>query len=232
MTTRRAGTATFVLAALLAWLPMQAEAQQERFFVEGRGGIAFGLGDVGFVTDPGPTFGADIGYWVHDRIAVTVGGDASLLTGADRDLSQDAAADGTRVFIDVPDMDLYHYTAGLEILVTPRESPLEVRFGGGLGASTIQTDEFPSSFIAGLPENVQAPEDGEFSQTDFTLDGRVQVGYDVSPRINVFAGTRAYLAFPSADETEFFHQAVEEADAQGFSTAWDLPLHAGVKIGF
>lgn len=234
MSTRKVGTALLAVAALLVWLPAQADAQQESFFIEGRGGIGLGLGDVGFITDLGPTFGADIGYWLHDRVAVTIGGDATLLSGADRDVSDDAVEDGTQVFIDVPDMDLYHYTLGLELLVTPRDNPLEVTFGGGIGATTISTDAFPESFVSGLTEAERRGLDAnrEFSSTELTVDGRLQVGYDVSNRINVFAGTRAYLAFTDRPNTKFFHEAVQEADERGFDTAWDLPIHAGVKIGF
>lgn len=228
----RTTLAALVAAGVLVGLPAQADGQQERFFVEARGGIADGLGDVGFIGEYGPTFGASVGYWIHDRIALTVGGDATLLSGADRDVSPEAAADEQRVFIDVPDIDLYHYGAGVEILATPRESPLEVRFGGGIGGTTIQTDAFPADFVAALPERVRAPDGGEFETTDLSIDGRLQVGYDVTERVNVFAGTRAYLSFLEETDTEFFHQAVEEADPQGFDTAWDLPIHAGVKIGF
>lgn len=232
MSARRVGTAVFALAAMLIWLPAQADAQQEQAFVEARGGVGLGLGDIGYITDGGPSFGVEFGYWVHERVAVTIGGDASFLRGADQDLSDRADSLGTRVFFDQPDMDFYSYTAGLQLLLTDPAEALEVRLGGGVGASTITTDQFPSDFVAGLPEGVEAPEDGEFSDTRVTVQGNLLVGYDVSPRFNVFAGTRPYLAFTDEDTTQFFHEAVEEADERGFGTAWHLPLHVGVKIGF
>lgn len=213
------------LAALLAWLPAQADAQEGDYFIEGRGGIGLGLGDVSELTEPGPTFGVGLGYWIQDRLALTVGGDASFLPGEDR-------APDEGIAIDVPDIRMYHYTAGLQIAVTPRESPFSVRFGGGVGATTIQTDEFPQSFLAGLPLGVEAPEDGEFSETQLTFQGNLSVGYRASPRFGIFAGTRPYLALTDRDETEFFHQAVSAADERGFNTAWDLPIHAGVNVTF
>lgn len=221
----RKSTTAIALAALLAWLPAQADAQEGDFFIEGRGGIALGLGDVSELTEPGPTFGAELGYWVQDRLALTVGGDASLLPGEDRAPSEGVA-------IDVPDMQIYHYTAGVQIAVTPRENPFSVRFGGGVGATTYQTDAFPASFIDGLPMGVEAPEDGEFSETQLTFQGNLSVGWDVSPRFGIFAGVRPYLGLTDRGETEFFHQAVSAVDERGFETAWDLPLHAGVNVEF
>lgn len=221
----RKTTTALALAALLAWLPAQADAQEGDVYVEGRGGIGLGLGDVSELTEPGPTFGVEIGYWLEDRLALTVGGDASFLPGEDQ-----APAQG--IAIDVPDMRYYHYTAGLQIAVTPRENPLSVRFGGGVGATTLQSDAFPASFLGGLPMGVEAPEDGEFDETRLSFQGTLSLGYDVSPRFGVFAGTRPYLTLIDRQETEFFHEAVSATDERGFETAWDLPLHAGVRVEF
>lgn len=232
MSARRVGTAVFALAAMLVWLPTQADAQQEQFFIEGRGGYGTGLGDIGAITDGGPSFGVGLGYWVHERVAITVGGDASLLQGADMDTSAEADSAGERVFFDQPDMDFYSYTVGLQLLVSPPDHPLEVRLGGGVGASTISTDQFPDEFLDGLPEGVEAPEDGEFSETEVTVQGNLAVGYDVSPQFNVFAHVRPYLAFTDEESTEFFNEGVEDTQVNGFGTAWQLPLQLGVKIGF
>lgn len=232
MDARKTGSTTvLVLAALLAWLPAKAEAQQQ-FFVEGRGGIGIGIADMGALTDPGPTFGLELGYWLNDRLAVTVGGDATFLGGADRDLSDAAAEDENRVFTDVPDMRLFQYMAGLQVLVTPPENPFEVRLGGAVGASTIQSDAFSASFLNSLPGDVEVPADGEFSQTQLTFQPNLSVGYQASPRFTVFAATRPYVALMHAEETEFLGRAAEDADPQGFDTAWNVPLQAGVKIGF
>lgn len=221
----RKTTTALALAALIAWLPAEAEAQQGNVFVEGRGGIGLGLGDVSELTEPGPTFGVDIGYWLADRLALTVGGDATLFQG------EDADPDGG-VAIDVPDMRMIHYTAGLQVRATPRDNPFALRFGGGVGATTIDTDEFSTAFLAGLPLGVEPPEDGEFNTTALTFQGNLSVGYDVSPRFSIFAGTRPYVALTDREETQFFHEAVDAVDERGFDTAWDLPIHAGVKVGF
>lgn len=224
MNARKTMTA-LALAALFAWLPAQAEAQQGSVFVEGRGGIGIGLGDVNELTDPGPTFGAEVGYWVLDRLAVTVGGDASLFQGKDQDPSEGIA-------IDVPDIEMYHYTAGVQVRATPRDVPFALRFGGGVGATSISSDPFPSGFVDGLPLGVEAPEDGELSTTELTFQGNLTAGYDVSPRFSVFVGSRPYVALTDREETQFLHEAVDSVDERGFDTAWDLPIHAGVKIDF
>lgn len=221
----RKTTTAVALAALLAWLPAEAEAQQGNFFVEGRGGIGLGLGDVSELTEPGPTFGLELGYWLDDRLAVTVGGDATLFQGEDQDPSEGIA-------IDVPDIRMFHYTAGLQVRATPHDNPFAVRFGGGVGATTIDTDQFPAAFLAGLPLGVEPPEDGEFHTTEPTFQGNLSVGYDVSPRFSIFAGTRPYVALTDRQETQFFHEAVAAVDVRGFNTAWDLPVHAGVRVDF
>ena len=43
---------------------------------------------------------------------------------------------------------------------------------------------------------------------------------------------RPYLAFADSDKNAFFHGVAEPADAQGFDTAWTLPLDVGVKVAF
>lgn len=235
MSMRKLGT-VFGLALLLAGLPAQGQAQQEQFYVEGRGGLGLGLGDIGFLQDVGPTFGVDFGYWIHERIAIRVGGDASLLSGEDRDLSP---PEGQRVLANAPDMDFYQYGAGVELLITEPASPLEVRLGAGAGATTVESDPLPGSLTISqegtdrLGNTVcETGTEREYSTTEFTLNGDVKVGYEVAPRFNVFAGTRAYLFFPNECETEVFHQIAEEADQRGFDTGWTLPLFVGVKIGF
>lgn len=57
------------------------------------------------------------------------------------------------------------------------------------------------------------------------------MGYQVSPRFAIFAGTRPYLGLTDRETTKFFHEAVSSVDERGFETAWDLPIHAGVRIG-
>lgn len=243
---KRTFGAILAMAAVLAWLPMQAQAQQEgRFYFEGRGGVGLSGGDIDALQDIGPAFGGQFGYWISDRVALTVGGDVNLLRGRDADFqeafpgSDSLDADGNpvfpdEVFINTPDITTFHYVAGAELLVTAPESPFEVRWGAGGGLATLTADQLEEPLPEGftLPTGATLPEDGEYDETTVSLYTDLKLGYDVSPRFNIFAGVRPYLSFPDSDQTAFFHGVAEQADGQGFDTAWTFPTFAGVKIGF
>lgn len=231
MSMRKVG-AVIGIAALLAWAPTQADAQQEQFYFEAHGGTGIGLGAMDHLTDLGASFGADIGYWVHERIALKVFGDASFLSGRDVPGSPDA---GDEIFLEAPDWDLYHYALGAELLVTEPASPLEIRWGAGVGATTFETDELPGGLEIQErepPNRLVSTGETEFDETELSVTTDLKVGYAVSPRFTVFAGGRAWVAFPDRANTRVFDEIAEQVDEDGFDTLWDVPVFAGVKIGF
>jgi hypothetical protein len=85
-------------AMLLLGLPGGAAAQavDQPWAVEGRGGISVPAGDLADVFDVGPSFGLRVGYRVHPRVTLRVDGDVGILSGAD-DLATGAEAPDTRL---------------------------------------------------------------------------------------------------------------------------------------
>lgn len=149
-------------------------------------------------------------------------GDASFLTGID--------GDETGTGLESPDIDVYRYTGGVVGRLTPRESPWSVTANLGAGGVTYDSDEFEGGAVFN-PATGERTDD--FSQTYFSTTGGLKIGYDLSERLAVFAGGQAYLDFTDEDDTAVFGTVVPaEADADGFDTAWSLPVQAGVKIRF
>lgn len=194
--------------ALAATLVFSSSAlAQGRWSFDGRGGIAVPVGDLSDVADVGPTFGVGIGYWFNDRVAVRVDGDLDLLSGKDSEGTGPAG----------PDMNLWHYNAGVEVDLVRPTSPWDFTLNVAGGLSTLDVDEFD---VGGTPTDL--------SETYFTGNGGVQVGYDVSPNVNVFARGQWYLVFSDEDDTLPLAQIIGETD--GFDTLNSLPITVGVRI--
>ncbi len=88
----------------LSTLGRPSEAQgQERFSIEGRGGIAVPASDLANLQDVGPSIGVGLVYRLDPRVSLRLDGDVDILSGVDADSSGPEA----------PDLNIYHYTAGL-----------------------------------------------------------------------------------------------------------------------
>lgn len=194
--------ATAIVAALAFASPALAQGQ---WSFDGRGGVAVPVGDLSDVADAGPTFGVGIGYWFSDRVAVRVDGDLDLLSGKD--------SEGTGPAL--PDMNLWHYNAGVEVNVVEPSSPWDftLNIGGGLSTLDVDGDE-------GTPTDL--------SETYFTGNGGLLVGYDVSPNVNIFARGQWYLVFSDEEDTAPLADLIGETG--GFDTLNSLPITVGVRI--
>lgn len=212
--------ATALAAMLLAGLPEGAAAQavDQPWVLEGRGGISVPAGNLADVFDVGPGLGAGIGYRVHPRVALRIDGDVGILSGAD-DL-----ATGT----EAPDTRLWHYNGGVEFELTPPEaSRWEVTANLAGGATTFSGDDFAQP----LTNPVTGETVTDFSETYFTANGGLKVGYDISPSVNVFAGGQWYLAFTDEDDTAVF-SALSPSEIDAFDTASEIPIVVGLKARF
>jgi hypothetical protein len=202
------------LAAVTFGLASEATAQQDsRWSFKGEGGIAIPVSDLNDFQKVGATFGIGAAYWFTPRIAVRVDGDVGLLQGDD-------LAGG----VEAPNLTLWHYNGGLELRLTdPRRSPLEGTVNAGAGATTMTTE----NRVVTLPDG--GTFDGnDFTETYFTANGGLQVGYDVSPNVNIFVNGQVYLIATSEDDTAAFE--VLDPGIQRFSEAWSIPLTAGLRI--
>lgn len=201
------------VAAALAPADAQAQGAEHPWSIDARGGIAVPAGDLSDAVDVGPSFGLGIAYRIHPRIALRVDGDLDVYSGADLE-----TAGGQ---VELPDLNLWHYNAGLAFEVTrPGASPWDVTANLGAGATTFDGDA-----PAGGGSTV---DDGGLSETYFTANGGLRVGYDVHESVNVYAGGQWYLAFTDEEDTA----GVAGPEAQGFDTASSIPLTLGVKIRF
>lgn len=170
--------------------PGTADRTPGRWGVSAGAGVGLPAGDLADLSDPGFTTGLDLSYRVHPRIALRVGGGVELLPASD-----ELAAIGQG-----SDLDLWHYDAGVEVaLLPPRRSAWSLTLDLGAGASTF---DFETS---------------ETTETYFTTSGGLQVGYALTPMLDVYVGGDAHLMF--ADEEEV-----------GVDTGWSLPVTAGLEL--
>jgi hypothetical protein len=204
-TTGRFG-AVLATAALLLALPGAARAQQQ-FQIAGRGGIGIPTGDLADIADVGPTFGLKLAYRVHPRVALRVDGDVEILGGAD--LNSGAQA---------PDLTLWHYNGGVEVeVLEPGRSPWSLAVNAGAGATTFDSDQF-----AGVSGG------NDFSETYFSLNGGLEIGYDVQSNVRVYVAGQAYVIFADEQDTAAFAALSPEVNA--FDTVLSIPVTAGVSI--
>ena len=207
------------VALLLAGLPADgfAQAVDEPWIVDGRGGISVPAGDFADLADVGPSFGLGIGYRVHPRVTLRVDGDVGIFTGSE--LATGAEA---------PDMNLWHYNGGVEVELTPPDaSRWDVTANLAAGATTFSSDDFAQPLTNPATGEVVT----DFSSTYFTANGGLKLGYDVSRNVAVYAGGQWYLAFTDEDDTAVF-SALSPTEIEPFDTASEIPIVVGLKATF
>ncbi len=191
--------------------PLDAHAQQ-RFSLEGRGGIAVPASDLADLEDVGANVGVGLAYNLSPRLALRLDASVDLLSG------DDSQGPGPAV----PDMNVYHYNLGLGYaLLNPKTTNWTLDTNVGAGGSTIDLDEFT---VSGVPV--------DFSETYFSLNGGLKLGYNLSPSVNLFIGSQAYLMFTDEQDTALLSVLSPELDPAGFDTAWTFPVTAGFAIYF
>lgn len=201
---------TYAIAALLVFGMVGSADAQQGVTIEARGGIAIPTSDLSDLADEGPSFGVGISFPLSNRLRVRVDGDVDLLSGND--------ASGTGP--EGPDINLYHYGAGLEYaLVQPGASRWGIDVNVGAGATTFDADEFD---VMGTMV--------DFRETYFTANGGLTLGYQISERINIFVGGQAFIMFADEDDTAIFSAINSELDPAGFDNVVTNPLTAGFKI--
>lgn len=219
--------AALVLAFAVALTPVDVQAQDmmnegPALTVDARGGIAVPVGDLGDLTDVGPTVGLGIAYRVAPRVSIRVDGDLDFYSGADFSA---VSAEQTAA----PDMTLWHYSAGVEYDFTrPGTQGWQLTANVGLGATIFDTDPF-------VEEPVENPETGQieadFNETYFTANGGLKLGYSVHERVSVYGGAQWYMSFTDETDTAVF-AALSPTEAKAFDMAHSVPLTLGVELKF
>lgn len=219
-TVRRVGFIA-VAAALLAWLPGQAEAQDVGAAVDGWGGIAIPAANAGEFQDIGPSFGLGFEYLVADRLFVRASGAADLLRGSDA-----GDLDGPPGGLDAPDMTLFHFSAGLGVRLTPPdETNWDISASLEAGGSSVTTDDFPEGTVT--PEG-----ETDFSETYFSMSPGVRVGHVFADRYTLFFRSQPHFVFTDAEDTAVFSQFDSGIESGGFDNLWSLPITVGLQVQF
>lgn len=192
---RGAVGAACALAVLALAGPVDEAAAQQPLAFELRAGAGLPAFDLADVADPGFAVGLDLSHRVGDRVSVVAGGDVEFLSGE---------GDGVAVG---PDLTVWHYGAGLEAqLLDPLRTYWRLSLGGGAGGTTFDVS------------------DGGGSETDFSVYGNLELGYEVSREADLFLGVRSWLAFAGDDGAV--------SGPSGADALWSFPVTGGVRLHF
>lgn len=208
-------------AALLAWSPGQADAQDVSVGIDGWGGVAFPTSNLGEFQDFGPSFGLGVEYLVTDRVFVRASGAVDLHRGKEAD-----DLDGPPGSPAAPDMTLFHYTAGVGVGLVPRDvSNWNLALSLEAGGTSVTTDDFPAGATP-------PPGGTDFSETYFGLSPGLRVGYLFADRYDLFVRSQPHFAFSDTEDTAIFSQFDSGIDAEGFEDIWNVPVTAGLQVRF
>jgi len=166
--------------ALVLFTVSPAKAQSKLDF-ELRGGASIPAGDLAEVGATGAGFGAGVGWWLSENVALRVDGDLELL-------SERALGDG----IIMPRAFLWHYHAGLEIAV-PMSGPWRLRLRGGGGGTTYDTELF---YAGG----------DDFLDTFFSVSGGASLGRQISETLELGATGQVFVVFTDKYRTQELSQ--------------------------
>lgn len=208
------------VAVFLAPLATGTAAAQDRMFTfDAHGGIAVPVSDGDVMWDAGPSFGGAFTYWFNPSVGLRGQGAVDLLSGA-------SAADVTGD-LDVPDLTLFHYTAGLEFRALDPDDDLLLNFLVGAGATSFSSDDFPDGM------DMPTPEEDSFSESYVTVNGGVKLGYRFHENVSGFLGGNANLAVTDEDDFAVFSQLdPENPDPALMGEFWTFPFVAGVEFTF
>ena len=226
MHTRR-NSRSFITAAALLAIPVALSAQDPDAYLgddesmmshlelEAGAGIGMSAADLAAYTQPGLAVGAGAGFWVSPHVAVRVDGDFSALGGD---------ASGIETATTTPDMNIFHFGAGLEFDLMGRDaaqSPWTVQMNAGAGGSTVDTENFLDI----------TDEDRDLTETVANLNAGAEIGREISEDIMLTLAGQAFYMFLDEDK---FNNLAELRPAEGsiqdgvnvpvtLSLRWDIP---------
>jgi len=215
-----------VLVALGLSLPAtRARAQQNNITLDVRGGYVLPVADAHQLWKAGPNFGLGVAYWFNPRIAVRADGEADFLSGKSAsDIGTNAGIGG----LDVPNMKLYHFGAGLEWLaLDPDNTMWRIDLNIGLGGSHLKSGDYPSGLAAPAPPSGTT----SFSKTYWSGYGGVRFGYQVHPNVSLSLGGEAHYILTKAEDFVIFGQFNPSGSAI-FNDMWTFPIQGQVTFHF
>lgn len=217
------GLLVLVLAIPLA-APGTAAGQEPPVAFDARGGLAFGVGNLGDVVDGvGPAFNVGVNFGLTDRLLLRVTGGAEMYQGID--LGGPVGNEGLNEL----DVDLIHFQAGgLYYVMPPEESPLSLTLEGTAGLTNFHVPRLATSVGTDAIEF-------ELSELYFSAGAGVSVGYAVHEQVDLFLDGHSYLVFGSEDDTVDLLQVVNDVSDEpvdSLDTMWSVPITAGVRLHF
>lgn len=204
-----------ILALLLGFvLPGSALGQATgKVSVEGRGGVAFPVGDMLDITDIGGTFGGSVLWNFHPNWAVRADVDYMML---------DDGRDDFGVLLSPP-MDLMFFGGSIEVNFNePKYQNLPFTFSANVGAGMMQMD-VDETYDLGHPA-------AGFDYSYPAFQGGAKIGYQIKEWINVFVNGTAYFILMDSNDTLVFVNP--DAGVTNFNTGWVIPVTAGVRLTF
>ena len=199
-TNKRTIPALSIMLVLAFFSVNMVYAQNNPWNLEGRIGVAVPSAALSDVENAGLDLGLKASYFVSPYFEARVDGEVELLGGKGS----------------APNMQLWHYTAGLGWSWTnPEVTPWSFILNAGTGATTINTDSYSTK--------------GSFTQTYFTINYGVKIGYDVSKQVDLFVSGMAYTMFATHSSTQYF---ADIPGGRSFSTVTSFPITAGMTLRF
>ncbi|HET9950039.1 MAG TPA: hypothetical protein VFQ22_14040 [Longimicrobiales bacterium] len=183
-----------------------AQAQLGDLSVTGQIGAAIPVAQLADYTDPGMSFGLRVAYPISGVLDFVVDGEVDALQG--------------RSAVDMPDMTLWRYRAGVETEVLGRSADnWGLRAHLGAGGTTFRSSEFY------LDRPLQ-PE--RFKGTYFTGTGGLELVFGEGP---VAAQLGAFVHWTPMDEddTELLERRAP-GRVERLETAFTVPLRFGLRI--
>ncbi len=199
--------------ALLALAPVGAAAQElaPSFNAQVHAGVAVPAGGMYKITSAGPSLGAGVLYRFAPNFGVRADVTADFMDG-----NQDSFGN---LF---PSMKLWHITAGMQAdLPHPdwQDVPLTTTVNLGVGLTAMKANQ----------SDVPGPV-GAFSKTFFAATGGLQIGYQFTPRFNLYAAGQAFLTFGKRADLQVF--ADHSPEVGSFRNVWDFPFSLGARFTF
>ncbi len=201
-TATKIGALVLGVALLHTALPTNAVAQKRSVFsLDGRVGLAIPAGELSQFEGVGFSYGGGLAVWLTRVFGVRGDAQWDLLVGDDL------------VSGEAPDLDLRHFSGSLVFnFPSPKWQDLPFTFMLEAGAGVTN---WKASSI-------------NFSESYFTANGGVSLGYQATRNFNFFVAADAY--FMSVDEQDTLVWAALDPSISTFTTSWSFPLVGGVMI--
>lgn len=215
----RHGVVTLPIAALLLILasasPLTAQLHRGpaahdpgTFWLEARGGTAFTMGDLADFSERGGAWGAGVAWQAHERVRLRLDFARSDLPGTDWDNLKSLPGGGV-VGPDAPDKgpatELTHLTGGVQLRLNALRDAWELLAHAGAGVAFLDVEE------------TAVTEGGDFER--FTLNGGLEIGYAVTPRVRFVGRGDVYLMLS------------RDAGPDYLGKELTLPFTAGLAVG-